>query len=46
LAHKDVRAALALAEELDIELPLATMTAARCDDIFGVGVPPIESPRA
>ncbi len=46
LAHKDVRAALALAKELDIELPLATMTAARCDDIFGVGVPPIESPRA
>ena len=44
LAHKDVRAALA--EELDIELPLATMTAARCDDIFGVGVSPIESPRA
>jgi 3-hydroxyisobutyrate dehydrogenase len=46
LAHKDVQAALALAEELDVELPLATMTATRCDDIFGVGVPPIESPLA
>jgi 3-hydroxyisobutyrate dehydrogenase len=46
LAHKDVQAALALAEELDIELPLAAMTEARCDEIFGVGVPPIQSPRA
>ncbi len=46
LAHKDVQAALALAEELDIELPLAAMTAARCGEIFGVGVPPIEPPRA
>jgi 3-hydroxyisobutyrate dehydrogenase-like beta-hydroxyacid dehydrogenase len=40
LAHKDVRAALALGEQLGVELPLATMTAARCDDIFGVGPPP------
>lgn len=46
LAHKDVQAALAFAQELGIELPLAAMTEARCDDIFGVGVPPIETPRA
>lgn len=48
LAHKDVQAVLALAGELEIELPLAAMTEARCDEIFGVGVPPIaiESPRA
>jgi 3-hydroxyisobutyrate dehydrogenase-like beta-hydroxyacid dehydrogenase len=44
LAHKDVLAALALAEELDIDLPLAAMTAARCDDIFGVGGLPTEAP--
>ena len=36
LAHKDLRAALALADELDVELPLAAMTEARTDDIFGV----------
>ncbi len=38
-AHKDLQAALALAGELDIELPLAAMTEAQCDDIFGVGAP-------
>ena len=37
LARKDVQAALALAEELDLELPLAAMTEARCDEIFGLG---------
>ncbi len=42
LARKDLQAALALAEELDLELPLATMTEAHCGDIFGVGVPPTE----
>ena len=46
LARKDVQAALALAEELDLELPLAAMTEARCDDIFGVGAPRAEPPRA
>jgi 3-hydroxyisobutyrate dehydrogenase-like beta-hydroxyacid dehydrogenase len=45
LASKDVRAALALAEQLDLELPLATLTAARCDDIFGVGGHPVEAPK-
>ena len=37
LAHKDLRAAVALAERLGLELPLATMTEARADAIFGVG---------
>jgi len=37
LAHKDLLAALALAGELDVDLPLAGMTEARADDIFGVG---------
>ncbi len=36
LAHKDLRAALALAADLDVDLPLAAMTDERCDDIFGV----------
>jgi 3-hydroxyisobutyrate dehydrogenase-like beta-hydroxyacid dehydrogenase len=38
-AHKDLRAALALADELEVELPFAAMTEAHCDDIFGVGMP-------
>ena len=42
LARKDLQAALALAKELDLELPLAAMTEANCGDIFGVGVPPTE----
>ncbi len=37
LAHKDLAAALELAEALDIELPLAAMTECRTDEIFGVG---------
>ena len=36
LAHKDLRAALSLAADLDLDLPLAAMTEAHCDDIFGV----------
>jgi 3-hydroxyisobutyrate dehydrogenase len=36
LAHKDLRAALALGEALDVELPLAAMTDARCDAVFGI----------
>ena len=42
LARKDLQAALALADELDVELPLAAMAEAHCDEIFGVGVPPTE----
>jgi 3-hydroxyisobutyrate dehydrogenase-like beta-hydroxyacid dehydrogenase len=37
LAHKDLQAALALADELDVDLPLAAMTEDRTDDIFGLG---------
>ena len=36
LAHKDLQAALALAADLDVELPMAVMTESHCDDIFGV----------
>jgi 3-hydroxyisobutyrate dehydrogenase len=36
LAHKDLRAAIALGEALGVELPLATMTDARCDAVFGI----------
>lgn len=37
LAHKDLSAALQLAADLHIDLPLAEMTDERCDQIFGVG---------
>jgi 3-hydroxyisobutyrate dehydrogenase len=37
LAHKDLQAAMALAQNLDVDLPLASMADARCDDVFGVG---------
>ena len=37
LAHKDIRAALELAESLEVELPMATLAEQECDDIFGVG---------
>jgi 3-hydroxyisobutyrate dehydrogenase-like beta-hydroxyacid dehydrogenase len=37
LAHKDIRAALELAESLDVELPMATLTEQKCDDVFGLG---------
>ena len=36
LAHKDLQAALALGRALDVELPLAVMTDARCDAVFGL----------
>jgi 3-hydroxyisobutyrate dehydrogenase len=39
LAHKDLRAALELARRLDVDLPLAAMTEARCDEVFGLGGP-------
>ena len=35
LAHKDLEAALALGDELGVRLPLAKLTEARCDEIFG-----------
>jgi len=37
LAHKDLLAALELAGELGVDLPLAAMTEAHTDAIFGVG---------
>ncbi len=37
LAHKDLKAALELAADLDVDLPMAVMTESHCDDIFGVG---------
>jgi len=36
LAHKDLRAALALAERLGVSLPLCAMTEARTDALFGL----------
>ncbi len=36
LAHKDLQAVLALAADLDVDLPMAAMTESHCDDIFGV----------
>jgi 3-hydroxyisobutyrate dehydrogenase-like beta-hydroxyacid dehydrogenase len=42
LARKDLRAALALGNELNLELPLAAMAEAQCDDIFGLGAQPVE----
>ena len=37
LAHKDLAAALELADSLEVDLPLAAMTEHRTDEIFGVG---------
>jgi 3-hydroxyisobutyrate dehydrogenase len=39
LAHKDLEAALAHAAGLGVDLPLAAMTEARIDDVFGLGTP-------
>jgi 3-hydroxyisobutyrate dehydrogenase-like beta-hydroxyacid dehydrogenase len=39
LAHKDLRAALELARRFDVDLPLAAMTEARCDEVFGLAPP-------
>jgi 3-hydroxyisobutyrate dehydrogenase-like beta-hydroxyacid dehydrogenase len=38
LAHKDLRAAMALGRALGVDLPLAAMTDARCDDVFGISL--------
>ena len=40
LAHKDLAAALELAEALDVDLPLAEMAERRTDEIFGLGGAP------
>jgi 3-hydroxyisobutyrate dehydrogenase len=40
LAHKDLAAARALGDELGVPLPLAELTEARCDRIFGLGGEP------
>ncbi len=37
LAHKDLAAARELGRSLGVDLPLADMAEARCDDIFGLG---------
>ncbi len=37
LAHKDLRAALDLASELGVSLPMTEMTEELCDDVFGLG---------
>jgi 3-hydroxyisobutyrate dehydrogenase-like beta-hydroxyacid dehydrogenase len=42
LARKDLRAALALADDMHLELPLAAMTEAHCNNIFGLGGPSAE----
>ena len=41
LAHKDLQAALALGERLGLSLPLAAMTEARADAVFGLGADPV-----
>jgi len=40
LAHKDLRAAIELGESLGLPLPLAHMTEARCDALFGLAPDP------
>lgn len=37
LAHKDLSAALDLAERLDVDLPVTALTEQRCDRVFGLG---------
>jgi 3-hydroxyisobutyrate dehydrogenase len=37
LAHKDLRGAMELGDALGIDLPLAAMTDARADALFGIG---------
>jgi 3-hydroxyisobutyrate dehydrogenase len=37
LAHKDLRAALDLAGELGVALPMTALTEVLCDDVFGLG---------
>jgi len=44
LAHKDLRAALALGDRLGVALPLAAMTEARTDALFGLAPDPLGGP--
>jgi hypothetical protein len=44
LAHKDLRAAMEMADALGVELPLAAMTDARADALFGIGPDPTGHP--
>ncbi len=39
LAHKDLRAALTVGTALGLDLPVAALTEAYCDDVFGMGTP-------
>lgn len=41
LAHKDLQAALALGRRLGVTLPLAAMTEARANAVFGLGADPM-----
>jgi 3-hydroxyisobutyrate dehydrogenase len=41
LAHKDLQAAIALGERLGVALPLAVMTEARADAVFGLAPDPL-----
>jgi len=44
LAHKDLRAALDLASDLGVRLPMTEMTEQLCDDVFGLGAGPGGTP--
>jgi 3-hydroxyisobutyrate dehydrogenase-like beta-hydroxyacid dehydrogenase len=37
LAHKDLRAALALSDDLGVDLPMTELTERLCDSVFGLG---------
>ncbi len=40
LAHKDLRAALELAREIGVALPMTELTEELCDSVFGLGAIP------
>jgi len=44
LAHKDLRAAMELGDSLGVALPLAAMTDARADALFGIGPDVVPAP--
>jgi hypothetical protein len=37
LAHQDLSAALQLADELDVDLPVTALSEGRMDHVFGMG---------